>query len=72
MKPPRCPGRRKKPRHGFYTIYDFGYRSLGLGKDDVPGDKVVDDDKVQGEQRVAADVDDFQAGKGEDRQLVNL
>ncbi len=45
---------------------------LGLDKDDVPGDKVVDDDEVQGEQRVAADVDDFEAGKGEDRQLVNL
>jgi hypothetical protein len=45
---------------------------LWLGKDDVPGDKVVDDDKVQGEQRVAADVDDFQAGEGENRQLVNL
>ncbi len=38
----------------------------------MPGDEVVDDDKVQGEQRVAADVDDFEAGEGEDRQLVNL
>ena len=37
-----------------------------------PCDKVVDDDQVEGEEGAAPDVDDLQAGEGEEGQLVNL
>ena len=33
---------------------------------------MVDDDEVEGEEGAAADVDDLQAGEGEQGQLVNL
>ena len=33
---------------------------------------MVDDDQVQGEQSVTANVDDLQPREGEDRQLVHL
>ena len=36
------------------------------------GDGVVDDDEVEGEEGVAADVDDLEAGEGEDGELVDL
>jgi hypothetical protein len=45
---------------------------LATRKDDIPADKVIDDDQVQCEQSVAAYVDDFQAREGEDCQLINL
>ena len=35
-------------------------------------DEVVDDDEVEGEEGAAADVDDLQAGEGEQGQLVHL
>ena len=35
-------------------------------------DEVVDDDEVEGEEGAAADVDDLQAGEGEEGQLVHL
>ena len=37
-----------------------------------PCDEVVDDDQVEGEEGAAPDVDDLQAGEGEEGQLVNL
>ena len=33
---------------------------------------MVDDDEVEGEEGAAADIDDLQAGKGEQGQLVHL
>ena len=36
------------------------------------GDEVVDDDEVEGEEGAAADVDDLEAGEGEEGQLVHL
>jgi hypothetical protein len=49
-----------------------GTRAEVIRKDDIPADKMIDDDEVQSEQSVAADVDDFQAREGKDCQLINL